>query len=204
MLLVWSFPFCQFYHSFSFHSFCLFPCAFFFFFLYLTSPSPDYHINVVCSELIKMLHLSLFRFGPLLLNFPLYFYKSEWNCLLPTKAARMCSFQIKVILEAVHKSRNSPWREQRWFIWVSTLCDTLLLWAANTCFISRSPRFTIFLNPFLTGIETLILFFWIPITALSSCPKIPLVNFYWKCLNYFPNFFLPLLPTATIFFFNNI
>lgn len=152
------FLFCQFYHS-PFISFFLFVflCIFFLSCISLSTTHSDYHINVVCSELIKMLHLSLFpsSLGHFY-QLPLYFYK--WNgTVYSVQSCQMCSFQIKVILEAVHKSLNSPGVSSRDFtIWVSTLSVILSyygLW--NTCsLISRSPRFSIFLNSFLTLTET--------------------------------------------------
>ena len=106
------FLFGQFYHS-SLISFFLFLCflVHFFFFLSCVSLSTthsDYHINVVCPELIKMLHLPLFpsSLGHFY-QLPLYFYKWNGN-VYSVQSCQMCSFQIEVILEASHKSLNSP------------------------------------------------------------------------------------------------
>ena len=108
---VWSLPFWSvlsfFSHFILFVS--LFPCAFFFLScISLSTTHSDYHINVVCSELIKMLHLPLFpsSLGHFY-QLPLYFYKWNGN-VYSVQSCQMCSFQIKVILEATHKSLNSP------------------------------------------------------------------------------------------------
>lgn len=95
----------------SFHSFCFLVSLCIFFFLScisLSTTHSDYHIHVVCPELIKMLHLPLFpsSLGHFY-QLPLYFYKWNGN-VYSVQSCQMCSFQIEGILEASHKSLNSP------------------------------------------------------------------------------------------------
>ena len=193
------FLFCQFYHS-SLISFFLFLCFLVLFFpcISLSATHSDHHINVVCSELIKMLHLPL---SPSSLGhfyrLPLYFYK--WNgSVYSVQSCQMCWFQIKVIPEATHKSLNSPGvrAAETFLCGLSTLSVILLyygLW--NTCsLISRSPGFTIFLNPFLTLTETKLY----PLDTHYSPSSYPVHSSTWLSC---PTIFLSSSLISFLFFF---